>query len=113
MWHPWFRRDLELLESEQRKATKMIQGMEDLSYKDRLRELGLVSLEKRRLWENLIAAFQYLKGSYRKKGNRLFSRVCCDRTRGNDFKRKEGRYRLDVREKSYIVRVVRHWNRLP
>ena len=55
-------------------------------------------------------AFQYLQGAARK--NRLFSRVCCDRTRGNGFKPKEGRFRLDIRKKSFTVRVVRHWHRL-
>ena len=54
----------------------MIQGMEHLSCKDRLKELRLFSLEKRRLQGDLIAAFQYLNGSYRKEENRLFSRVC-------------------------------------
>ena len=65
----------------QNKATKIIPEMEHLSYEDRLRELELFSLEKRRLQCDLIAAFQYLKGSYRKEGDRLFSRVCGDRTR--------------------------------
>ena len=58
-------------------------------------------------------AFRYLKGSYRKEGDRLFSRVCGDRTRGNGFKFKEGRRRLDARKNSLTVRVVRHWKRLP
>jgi len=60
----------------------MIRGLEDLSYKQRLRELGLFSLEKRRLQGDIIVAFQYLKRVY-KQGERLFTRVDNDRTRGN------------------------------
>jgi len=66
-----------------------------------LRELRLFSLEKRRFWGDVIVAFQYLKGAYRKDGDELFGGVCCNRIRGNGFKLKEGRFRLDIRKKFF------------
>ena len=70
-------------------------------------------MEKGRLRGELSAACQCLKGSNRREGDRLHSRVCGDRTRGNGFKLKDGRFRLDIRKKSFTGRVVRHWHRLP
>ncbi|KFW07828.1 hypothetical protein N327_01742, partial [Fulmarus glacialis] len=113
LWGPQHKEDMDLLEPVQRRATKMIRGLEHLSYKDRLRELGLFSLEKRRFQANLIAAFQDMKGAYKKAGEGLFTRACTDRTRANGFKLKEGRFRLAIRKKFFTMRVVRHWNGLP
>ena len=91
----------------------MIRGLEHLPYKDRLRELGIFGLENRSFQRDHMAAFQYLKGAYRKAGDGLSIRASSDRTRGNGFKREEGRFRLDIRKKFFFVRVMRHWNRLP
>ncbi|GAB0180590.1 hypothetical protein GRJ2_000524300 [Grus japonensis] len=109
---PQHKKDMELLERVQRRATKLIRGLEHLSYEDRLRELGLFSLEKRRLRGDLIVAFQDIEGAYKKAGERLFTKAYSDRTRGNGFKLKEGRFTLDIRKKSATMRTMRHWNRL-
>jgi len=92
---------------------KMIQGVEHLSYEDRLKQSGLFSLEKRILQGDLTAIFQYLKGAYKKAGEGLTTRAWSDRTRGNGFKLKEGRFRLDLTKKLFTMKVVGLWNRFP
>ena len=68
MWRPLYSSDMDLLERIQRRSARMIQGMEHFSYKERLRDLGLLSFVNRKLWGHLMAAFQNLKGVVRKKG---------------------------------------------
>ncbi|GAB0186674.1 hypothetical protein GRJ2_001132700 [Grus japonensis] len=75
LWSPQYKKDMELLERVQRRATKMIRGLEHLSHGDRLRELGLFSLEKRRLQGDLTVAFQYLKRACKKAGEGLFTQA--------------------------------------
>jgi len=85
VWSPQHRKNMDLLEQFQRRATETIRGLEYLYYEERLRVLGLLNLEKRRLQGHLVADIQYLKGACKKAGEKLFTRACCDRTRGNGF----------------------------
>ncbi|KAK4824552.1 hypothetical protein QYF61_016156 [Mycteria americana] len=89
-WAPHYKRDIEVLERVQRRATKLVKGLEDKSSEEWLRELGLFSLENRRLKGDLIALYNYLKGG-------------CS----------EGRFRLDIRKFYFTERVIKHWKRLP
>ena len=57
--------------------------------------------------------FQYINGGYKNEGDRHFVRVCCAKTVGKGFKLNEGRFRLDIEKKFFILNVVKHWNSLP
>ena len=91
----------------------MMRGLEHLSYEERLRELGLFSLKKRRLRGDLIYAYKYLQHGCQEDGARLSSVVPSNRKKGKGHKLKHRKFCLNTRKNFFPLRVTEPWNRLP
>ncbi|KAK4805631.1 LOW QUALITY PROTEIN: hypothetical protein QYF61_022389 [Mycteria americana] len=106
-WVPQNKKDIKLLACVQRRVTKMVQGLEGKTCEERLRSLGLFSLEKGRLRGDLITVHNFLKAGSRGGGADLLP------LRGNGMTLRQGKFRMDIRKRFFTERVVSHWNRLP
>ena len=112
-WAPQFKKYRDLSEGVQQRTTKVIKGLEHLPYEERLSNLGLFSLRKRRLRGDLINNYKYLKGDgWQMDEARLFSVVFSYRTRSSGLKPEHRKFHTNMRKNFFTVRVKEHWNRL-
>ena len=112
IWAPFYEKDIILIENVQRRATKTIQDIRDLSYKDWLRHLKLPSLVYRRLRGDLIETYKMMNGHYNIDVNTLLPQGK-NPTRGHNFKLSKQRFNTDTRKRFFSLRVVNYWNALP
>ena len=112
IWNPYQKQDIEKIEKVQRRATKMIKGMRNLPYRERLRRCKLMTLEERRRRYDLIEMFKIMKGIYKVDKTKLFE-VNEDSTRGHNMKIRKKYSRLNLRKNFFTQRIVNDWNKLP
>ena len=110
-WRPHFRKDIDLLEGVQRRATKLITAIKDEIYEDRLRYVNLTTLETRTLRGDLIEVFKIFKGFDDLDPN-IFFELSQANTRGHSLKLLKPRCRLDNRKFSFAHQVIDIWNSL-
>ena len=111
-WSPYLRKDIDTLEKIQRRATKLIPGLRDMTYEKRLKECGLTTLETRRLRGDQIEVFKILNGYENIDSNLFFEIKESKKTRGHNFTLVKKQSRLDVRKFSFSQRTINVWNKL-
>ena len=111
-WSPYLRKDIDMLEKIQRRATKLIPGLRDLRYEERLKECGLTTLETRRLRGDQIEVFKILNGYENIDSNIFFEIMESKITRGHNYTLVKKQSRLDVRKYSFSQRTINVWNKL-
>ena len=115
VWHPYLKKDIDLLEQVQHRATRMIPGMSRLTYEDRLKKMDLPTLAYRRIRGDAIDTYKYLNGLYSVDHSRLLEEHHSSglETRGNGQKLQKRSCRTQLRANFYSLRVVNVWNSLP
>ena len=111
-WNPHLRKDVDMLQKIQRRATKLIPELRDLTYEERLKECGLTTLETRRLRGDQIEVFKILNG-YENIDSNIFVEIKESKiTRGHNYTLVKKQSRLDVRKFSFSQRTINIWNNL-
>lgn len=114
VWNPYLKKHIDMIENIQRRATKLIPGLSDLSYEDRLRRLKLPSLSYRRSRGDMIEVYKIMSGKYDPEISNIFQHQEQENrnTRGHKYKLFKPRCRLNIRKNSFCIRVVNMWNSL-
>ena len=111
VWSPRLTKDINTIENVQRRAPRLIPGMRDKSYEERLSELQLPSLVFRRLRGDMIEVYKHLNNKY--KNCSVLSRVGENITRGHNLKLQKQRCHTPLRANFFSLRVTDYWNSLP
>ena len=113
VWNPHYKYLKKTIEDVQRRATRMLSSMKDMSYPERLRALDLPSLEHRRIRGDMIDTFKYVHGLYKSSRPELPARTCSIDLRGHSLMRAKRRCEGKTRAAYFSERVVDTWNLLP
>ncbi|XP_069129154.1 uncharacterized protein [Argopecten irradians] len=113
IWNPMLLKDKIVIENVQRRATKRLNGLTNLSYEQRLRSLGLPSLEYRRKRSDLIQMFKIINNIDKVDKDKLFTMSPITFTRGHSKKILKPVSRLEVTKHGFNSRIVDIWNSLP
>ena len=112
-WSPYYKKDIEKLERIQRRLTKMVPRLRNKSYEERLKELNLFTLSKRRLRGDLITLFKIFKGFTNMNPDNFLTLDRSNFTRNNGFKIIGKRFKTNEAKHFFFNRVINIWNGLP
>ena len=117
-WRPWMKKDINKLESVQRRAVKMIQGLRGKTYEEKLKELDLETLEERRRRGDMITCYKMPNGLEDTDSKRFFDLVDLEPTRvtrhtTNQLNLKQGSFQTELRKHAFAIRAPKMWNALP
>ena len=111
-WRPHYQKDINTLEAVQKRATRMVTGLQETCYESRLKELGLTTLETRRIRADMLEVFKIMKGIERINADDLFE-MSTQSTRGHKWKFYKKSVKTDYGKFKFSNRVVTDWNNLP
>jgi hypothetical protein len=116
-WAPWYETDKECLEKVQRRAVKMITGLKATSYEEKLKELGITTLEERRKYLDMLQTYKVMTGKDNVDRATWFDMASsgqrATRQAADPLNIRPKASRLEVRRQFFSQRVVEDWNGVP